>query len=216
MIDGTDGSGKATQTALLVKNLRRQGYKVKVEDFPQYGKRSASMVEDYLNGFFGSAKELGPYIPSIFYAVDRFAASKRIKKNLKNGHVVISNRYVTASMAHQGGKIGAPNRRKKFFKWLFELEFGLLGLPRPNLNIILHMPARVAQQLVDQKKQRVYTKKKRDIHEADIKHLQAAEKIYLALSREFKYPIVECFNKGRILTREAVSKLVLEKVKRVL
>ena len=77
VIDGTDGSGKATQTALLVGNLKKAGYRVVVENFPQYGKKSAGAVEDYLYGLYGTAKELGAYIPSIFYAVDRFAAAER-------------------------------------------------------------------------------------------------------------------------------------------
>jgi len=70
VIDGTDGSGKATQTELLVQKLKQQGYEVEVADFPQYGKKSATLVEEYLNGNFGSAKEVGPYRGSIFYAVD--------------------------------------------------------------------------------------------------------------------------------------------------
>src|SRR3954468_22900663 len=105
VIDGTDGSGKATQTKLLVKRLQKSGHKVRIEDFPQYGKKSAGPVEDYLNGLYGSADQLGAYIPSIFYAVDRFAASERIRKHLAAGFIVVSNRYVTSNMAHQGGKI---------------------------------------------------------------------------------------------------------------
>ena len=76
VIDGTDGSGKATQMALLAKRLKRLRHKISLEDFPRYGKKSAGLVEEYLNGAYGTAKELGPYIPSMFYAVDRFAAKK--------------------------------------------------------------------------------------------------------------------------------------------
>ena len=82
VIDGSDGSGKATQTRLLIKRLDNDGCRVKVEDFPQYGKKSAGAVEDYLNGLYGSAEKLGAYIPSIFFAIDRFAAAERIRKHL--------------------------------------------------------------------------------------------------------------------------------------
>src|SRR5437868_7679519 len=92
VIDGTDGSGKATQTKLLLHRLKKAGYKVRVEDFPQYGKKSAGPVEDYLNGLYGTADDLGPYIPSLFYAIDRFAAKARIEKHLAEGFVVIANR----------------------------------------------------------------------------------------------------------------------------
>src|SRR3989344_4441300 len=96
VIDGTDGAGKSTQTALLVRRLRKDGYSVVAEDFPPYGKKSAGLVEEYLTGADGPPKRLGPYFPSILYAADRFAASARIRKNLAAGKIVICNRYVTA------------------------------------------------------------------------------------------------------------------------
>ncbi len=217
VIDGTDGSGKATQTVLLAEKLKARGYKVAIEDFPQYGKKSAGLVEEYLNGAYGPAKELGPYIPSIFYAVDRFAAAKRISESLKNGSIVISNRYVTANMGHQGGKINNLNQRKKFYKWLMELEYDLFKIPKPDLNLILHMPAAVAQKLVDGKGRRNYIGGiKRDLHEADLTHLRAAEKTYLEISRKFRYPLIECYQDSMILSREKVADLIWERAKKIL
>lgn len=217
VIDGTDGTGKGTQTKILVENLKKLGYKVEVEDFPRYGEKSAGLVEEYLNGTYGTASELGPYIPSTFYAVDRFAASFRIRENLKKGVIVVSNRYVTASMGHQGGKMAKSADRNKYYKWLTNLEYKLFKIPQPDLNLILHMPAHVAQGLVDRKAPRKYIHGfKRDIHEADLKHLQAAEKNYLEIHKKFKYPLIECYKDGRILSIEEVSALVLEKVKKVL
>lgn len=196
VIDGADGSGKATQTALLVKNLRKAGYKVKAEDFPQYGQKSAGAVEDYLAGRYGSAVELGPYIPSTFYAIDRFAAAGRVRDNLKKGMIVVSNRYVTASMGHQGGKIADKKNRDKYFKWLEDLEYNFYGIPKPDLNLILHMPPRVAQRLLG---------KKRDLHEADPGHLKAASAAYVEISKKFKYPLIECYENGRILRRKDIA-----------
>lgn len=217
VIDGTDGSGKATQTALLVKNLKKSGYKVKIEDFPQYGQKSAGPVEAYLTGRLGTAESLGPYIPSIFYAVDRFSASQRMTESLRNGQIVVCNRYVTANMGHQGGKIKNAQSRLKYYQWLENLEYDFFRIPRPDLNLILHMPAAVAQKLVDHKRPRAYTKhKKRDIHEADLKHLLAAEKTYLEISKKFSYPVVECYQKERILSREEIADLVWKQVKPIL
>lgn len=209
VIDGIDGSGKATQTALLVKKLKKHGYKVKVEDFPRYGKKSAGPVEDYLNGLYGSAQELGPFIPSVFYAIDRFAASPEIRLELQNGFIVISNRYVTANMAHQGGKIASSKARDKYFKWVLDLEYNLFKIPKPDLTIILHMPARIAQKLVDNKKYRRYINgKKRDLHEADLQHLRAAERTYLEIAEQFGYTVIECFQQGKNLTRQEIAKLI--------
>jgi dTMP kinase len=215
VIDGTDGSGKATQTVILARRLRQDGYSVVVEDFPQYGKKSAGPVEDYLNGSYGPAHAVGPYLPSIFYAVDRFAASERIRKSLAGGKIVICNRYVTANLAHQGGKISSPRKRERFFRWVIDLEYRLFRLPRPDLNLILHMPAVVAQKLVGKKATRVYLRgKKRDIHEKDLGHLRAAERVYLEIAKRFGYPVVECYVRGRILSRAEVASLIRNAIKK--
>ena len=217
VVDGTDGSGKSTQTKMLVKRLEKMGKKVHLEDFPQYGKKSAGPVEDYLNGLYGTAKDLGPYIPSMLYAIDRFAAKGRIKKYLKEGYVVISNRYVTANMAHQGGKINNSQKRNQYFKWLFETEYKFFGIPKPNLNLILHMPARQAQKLVDKKGPRFYIgTKKRDLHEKDLEHLLASEKTFIAISKQFKYPMIECMVGKMLLTPDQVHELVWEKIKKLI
>src|SRR5258708_12581754 len=100
VIDGTDGSGKSTQTRLLIKRLQNAGHKVKIEDFPQYGKKSAGPVEEYLTGVYGSGNELGAYIPSVFYAVDRFAPAHRIPPNLNSVYIILSNRYFTPNTPH--------------------------------------------------------------------------------------------------------------------
>jgi dTMP kinase len=217
VIDGTDGSGKATQTKILVDKLRNEGYKVETADFPQYGKKSAGMVEEYLNGKFGTAEEVGPYRASFFYASDRYAASFKIRKWLDQGRIVISNRYVTANMGHQGGKIKDKNKRKEYFKWLYNLEFKIFDIPKPDLNIILHVDAEVAQKLVDKKEKRAYIKNgSRDIHENDIKHLRNAEKVYLEITKIFKHSdLIECTEYGNIMSREKIADMVWKKVKKI-
>jgi len=218
VIDGTDGSGKATQTNILVKRLKKKGYKVALADFPQYGQRSATLVEDYLNGKFGSAKEVGPYRSSIFFAVDRYAASFQIRAWLHEGYIVISNRYVTANMGHQGGKIRDAKTRKKFFRWLDKLEFGLFGIPRPDATLILHVPAAIAQTFVDKKRYRQYIGDvKRDLHEADIGHLKAAEKTYYEIAKLLpKTQRIECSDGDRILRPEEIHRKIWTMVKKLI
>jgi len=213
VIDGTDGAGKATQAKVLFKRLQKMHKKVHMEDFPQYGKKSAGPVEEYLNGLYGTAEELGAYIPSIFYAVDRFAAAQRIRKYLAEGYIVICNRYVTANMAHQGGKIKKNSDRHKYFKWLFELEYNFFKIPKPDLNLILHVPAKIAQKLVDQKGQRFYIgHKKRDLHEKDLDHLLNAEKTFLEISKEFGYPVIECYKNDNLMSIDEIAELIWKKV----
>ena len=219
VIDGTDGSGKATQTKLIAARIRKSGRQVKIFDFPQYGKKSAGPLEEYLNGKYGSAKDVGPYRGSILYACDRYDASFKIRNFLKEGKIVISNRYVTANMGHQGGKIKSKDARKKYFKWLYELEYNIFGIPKPDLNIILHVDAAIAQKLVDGKGERQYieSKKKRDLHEDDIKHLHDAEKVYLEIAKSFSgFKLIECVKAGKIMTRKEINDLIWRKIKNVI
>lgn len=205
-IDGIDGSGKTVQTELLLNHLRQAGRPFETISFPQYGKKSAGSVEEYLNGWYGTAESVGSYRSSIFFAVDRYAASTTIKGWLAEGKVVVANRYVTSNMAHQGGKIKDPAERKKFLNWNDELEYGIFNIPRPDLSIILHVPAAVAQSLVDRKEAREYLQGvKRDIHENDLNHLQNAEKIYLEIANSYPgFKLIECVNNDRLLPPEAI------------
>jgi dTMP kinase len=216
VIDGTDGSGKATQTNLLVEELKLGGYGVEMTDFPQYGTKSAGLIEEYLNGKYG---QVGPEAASIFYAIDRFDASFKIRQWLSEGKIVISNRYVTANAGHQGGKIADDIDRLKFFKWLDNLEYNIFGIPKPDLNIILHVPAAVAQKLVDFKtaEQRQYANgKKRDLHEADLKHLRNAEKVYQEIAKLFpNTKLVECVKDGELLSPGDIHNKVWELVRRI-
>ena len=218
VIDGTDGSGKATQTQMLVARLESLGLAVAMVDFPQYGEKSAGLVEKYLNGEYGEADEVGPYRASIFYACDRYDASFKIKKWLKEGKIVIANRYVTANMGHQGGKIANPLERKNYFSWLYELEYEIFNIPKPDLNIIFHVDAAVAQKLVDQKGHRDYVNgARRDLHEADINHLRRAEQVYLEIAKTFPdFTLIECTRDGQIMTRQEIHNLVWREVSRLI
>lgn len=216
VIDGTDGSGKATQTELLVSELKVAGYEVEMVDFPQYGTKSAGLIEEYLNGKYG---QVSPQAASIFYAIDRFDASFKIRQWLEGGKIVISNRYVTANAGHQGGKISDQIDRMKFFRWLDNLEYGIFAIPKPDLNIILHVPAEMAQKLVDKKSAdvRKYANgKKRDLHEADLKHLKNAEKVYMEIAKLFpNTKLVECTMNGKLLLPNEVHNKVWDLVRRI-
>ena len=218
VFDGTDGSGKATQTGLLVKKLKKERHKVEKIDFPQYGKKSAALVEEYLSGKYGTAERVGPYRASIFYACDRYAASNRIRKWLEDGKIVIANRYVTANMGHQGGKIKDLLERKKYFEWNYNLEYNILGIPRPDVNLILHVTPEISQQLVDKKDEREYLHgKKRDIHEDDLNHLKDAEEAYLNIAEIYpEFKVIECVKNGKIMPKDQIHDIIWQEVKKYL
>ncbi len=206
MIEGTDGSGKALQTSLLVEHFKKEGYEVEKISFPQYGEPSAFLVEQYLNGKYGTADEVGPQKASILYAVDRFAAAPKIREWLNSEKIVIANRYVASNMGHQGGKIKDSEERQKYFEWNYDLEYNILNIPKPSVNIILHVTPEISQQLVDKKEAREYLKgKKRDIHENDLDHLYNAEQAYLNIAQMYpEFDLVECVHEEHILPPEKI------------
>lgn len=219
VIEGTDGSGKGTQFTELIQRLTDKGIQFETFDFPQYGQPSAYFVEKYLNGEYGTPDDIGPYRGSTYYAMDRYQASFKMRKAIEAGKWVIANRYVGSNMGHQGGKIADDEERKKYFTWLDDFEFNIMGIPKPDLNVVLHMPAAQAQKLVDQKSQREYLgDKKRDIHEDDLNHLVNAEKVYVQICELFPatFTKIECMDGDRLMNINEVSDLIWQNVEPLL
>lgn len=212
VIDGPDGSGKKTQTDLLLNTLQVSGYQGAIFDFPQYGKASAAMLEKYLAGEYG---QLNAEAASIFYAIDRFDASFQLRSLLSEGKIILANRYVTSNAGHQGAKIDSANDRIKFYRWLDNLEYGTYNIPKPDLNIILYVPHEFSWDLI-QKRHKEDKNRKSDIHEADPEHLKRAEAVYLEIAELFPNTrIVECVENGCLLTPQEVHTKVWELVRRI-
>lgn len=206
VLDGTDGSGKTVHTEMLQKRLTAEGLVVHSIDFPRYEAESAYFVKRYLNKEYGTPDEVGPYRASIFYALDRFEHAPIIRKWLNERCVVISNRYTSSNMGHQTGKIRGSAEREKFLNWLEDFEYRMLGIPKPDLHILLYMPPEIGQQLVDQKEtlQQV-GKRKRDAHEEDINHLKNASEAYLYVARKYSWPVVYCTEKSALRPLEVIN-----------
>jgi len=217
-IEGTDGSGKGTQFKRIQKRLADAGYDVVTFDFPQYDAPSSYFVGRYLNGQYGTADEVGPYTASLFFALDRYDASTKIREALDAGKIVLANRFTGSNMAHQGTKFSNVEQRRGYFIWLDNLEFTLLNIPRPDVNFILRVPADIAQQLVDQKEKRSYTDKKRDIHEADLSHLERSVQVYDDLSNLFPrdFHRIDCVRSGKLMTPDQVETLLWDKIQAML
>ncbi len=222
VLEGTDGSGKGTQFKLLLHRLKRSHYTVETLSFPQYGTKSAGLIENYLNGKYGTdPHDVSPRVASLFYALDRFDAAPSIRTWLAQESIVLLDRYVDSNAGHQGGKIRDLGERKKFLKWLYEFEYRLLKIPRPDIVFILHVPASIGQQLVAQKSQRTYLKgaSTHDIHEQDLQHLKDAEQSYLWLAEMYPkdHSVIECVENERLLTpqeiHERVWKILMQELK---
>ena len=221
VIDGTDGSGKATQAGLLIKHLKRDGHKVKTIDFPDYYSNFfGKFIGHCLSEQYFNFVKVHPKIASVLYAADRFESSNKIKKWLKEGNIVIADRYASANQIHQGGKIANTKKRESFLKWLAEMEYQVFKIPRPDAVFYLSVPIPTVLQLIrDRNKNgdRKYLRKKKDVHEKDVKFLENSRKSALWLAETQKGWIkIECTLSGKIDTRENIHQKIYEKIKKII
>ena len=218
VIDGTDGSGKQTQFDLLKKRLDEEKIDYRTVSFPNYESPSSSLVKMYLSGEFGeNAKDVSPYIASTFYAADRYATfQKEYKEYYKNGGIILADRYTTANMVHQAGKIDDEKEREKFLNWLFDLEFNLYELPVPNKVFFLNMPPEKVKELIKNRENKFTHNNKKDIHERDEKHLQDAYNAACSLVEKYNWNEIKCVRKNEIRTREDIHNEIFNIVQKEL
>lgn len=177
-IEGGDGSGKATQASQLAQRLAVT-HKVLHVSFPNYGTPSAKFIEAYLNGVYGSAPDIAPQLAGPLYAIDRFARRDEMRETLTQPDaIVITDRYVASNLAYQGAKIADISLRRIFYDDLRRLEYDILGLPKPDRNLVLLVPPAVAQEHMKQRKPRSYTTRFHDDHEKDSDYLVRANAGY--------------------------------------
>ncbi len=208
VIDGTDGSGKQTQFDLLKKHLDDDGIEYRTVSFPNYDSPSSSLVKMYLSGEFGeNAKEISPYIASTFYAADRYATyTKDFKKYFEDGGIILADRYTTANMVHQAGKISNKQEREKFLNWLFDLEFNIYGLPVPSKVFFLNMPPEKVKQLIKNRENKFTHDNKKDIHERDQKHIEESYNAACNLASTYDWNEIKCVKENVLRTREDIHR----------
>lgn len=214
VIDGTDGSGKQTQFELLKEKLDKEHIDYKSFSFPSYDSPSSSLVKMYLAGEFGeNAKDVSPYIASTFYAVDRYATYKKeIEEYYNNGGVVLLDRYTTANMVHQSGKISDSMERKKFLDWLWDLEFNLYKLPVPTKVFFLNMPPEYAFKLMEGRENKITHCEKKDIHERDKNHIIDAYNAACSLVNDYNWLEIKCVKNKEIRTIEDIHNEIFSEV----
>lgn len=182
-IEGIDGSGKGTQSALLKEACQNCGRHAEILSFPRYGQTLfAKCVAAYLNGEFGDLASVSPKSAALLYAGDRFESLTTLTQLAQSHDVLILDRYVASNLAHQAAKVNGDDRQE-FIGWLSHMEYEVFGLPRADLTIYLDMPAEIAAKQVFKKKQRTYTTQTADLHEQDITYLAQCREVYQLLVR---------------------------------
>lgn len=200
VIEGVDGSGKQTQTERLYKYLKESGKKVKKISYPRYDKESSAMVKLYLSGAFGEdPSSISPYIASTFYTADRYASYKEDYEDfLKEGGIVLADRYTTSNMVHQAGKIKDPEERRQFLDWLWDYEFKLFGLPVPDQVFFLNIPPEINQKLMKNRNNKITGAKEKDIHEKSQEHLNDSYQSALDLVKMYNWIEINCVQNQKL------------------
>lgn len=216
VIDGTDGSGKQTQFERLQKHLNEDKIEYKTVSFPNYESPSSSLVKMYLSGEFGNdPKAISPYIASTFYAADRYATYKKeFEEYYQNGGIILADRYTTANMVHQAGKIEDEAEREKFINWLFDLEFNLYGIPKPTEVFFLNMPTQMAQKLMKNRENKFSHTQEKDIHERNAKHLEESYKAACSVSQKYGWYEIKCVENENLRTIDEIHEEIYKEVKR--
>ena len=212
VFEGTDGSGKSTQFELLAKRLEAEQIGFQRLRFPQYEEPSSALIRMYLGGAFGDDPEaVNAYAASTFYAVDRYASYQCVWKDYyQGGGLVVSDRYTTSNAVHQGSKV-PEGERADFFRWLYDLEYDRMGLPRPDLVVLLDMPVELSEQLMRKREQSTGTHA--DIHERDEDYLKKCRDVALHAAKYYGWRTVSCAKDGAIRGVEDIHEEVYAIVK---
>ena len=210
VIEGSDGSGKATQTRKLYERLRDLEVNVMRVSFPNYESESSALIKMYLRGDFGGdAKSVNPYAAATFYAVDRFASFGEWRKFYKKGGLVLSDRYVGSNMAYQAVKFRNKSEREEFLTWLDDLEYKRFQLPRPDMTIFLDMPPAISAILRRERG-------REDIHEDDAEYMNKTYKVYKEIAQKFGWKVVSCADKNFARSTTDIHENILALVEELL
>jgi len=214
-LEGIDGSGKRTQLQMLSRALDDRGVAHITVSFPHYDGFFGRMAAQYLNGEFGSLSEVDAHFSALLYAGDRLENKRELERNLAQGKIVLTDRYIGSNLAHQGARV-PPRELAGFLRWLEHLEYGVYGLPREDLVIYLRVPTARAHQLIAKKGARTYTRRRRDMQEASLAHLNAASNVYARLAKRRNWAAIECTDRGgqELLAPEIIHREVMGVVER--
>jgi len=211
VFEGTDGSGKATQTALLCRELDRRQIPYKKLTFPRYEEESSALIRLYLNGSFGShPDDVNAYAAATFYAVDRYASYKQDWGSFyEQGGLLIADRYTTSNAVHQTVKL-PPEERQAFLDWLFDFEYRMLGLPKPTRVLYLDIPTELTEQMMRRREQETHTRA--DIHEQDEAYLRHCRENAAFVVDYCGWTRIDCTEQGQLRSVDSIHAEVMDKV----
>lgn len=214
---GSDASGKATQTEKLYNRLLEEEYKVQTVSFPSYDKEYSSLVRMYLSGDFGKkAEDVDCYVASTFFTVDRYASYKTVWGPFyEEGGIILCDRYTTSNMVHQAAKL-QDGEKDKYLEWLWDLEFNLYKLPKPDLVLFLDVTPKVTARLIENRPSKIDGTSEKDIHERDEDYLRKSYENSLYVANKYNWTKINCVIDDKMRSIESIHDEILSKVKEIL
>jgi len=206
VIEGTDCSGKETQSKLLIEKLKEKGYNCIMFGFPNYNSPTGKIIggpflgkEEISKSYFPElSPKVDPKVSCLYYSADFKYNIGEIKDYLEKGYYVVLDRYVTSSLAFQGSKITDKDNRFEMYQWIDKLNYWLLGLPKPDITVFLHVPFAYAKEL---KKSR----NSLDDNEKDGEYLKMAEKAYVELKELYNWDYVYCIKDDKLRSIDDIN-----------
>ena len=225
VIEGIDGSGKATQSKLLKCRLMKERLPFYETSFPNYNGDSSYFVRQYLSGTYGmNAKEVSAKQASLCYAMDRFdvfRTNEQLKKALTDEHTtVIADRYTTSNILFQASKLDSVDEIYQLIDWLCELEYGILGLPEPNLVIMPFVECEKNIELIKARDIEANAEKNHmttDIHEKDYDYIRRVSKASKIIAQKMNFKVIDCMNQeGELKQKEDIHEEIYKEVKKLI
>lgn len=216
VIEGTDGCGKETQSKLLYKYLKGRGLNVLLQSFPNYGNKSSTLVKMFLNEEFGNKiNELNYYQSSLLFTVDRLVTFKTDLRNLPEDTILILDRYVQSNLLYELPLINNEKEREDYKEWLYDLEYGKLELPKPDIVLYLDVPADISIKLRE-KRNTNKSEQEKDIYESNNEYLEKVYNIGKELVKEEHWTVINCVNNNELKSINEINKDIINKVLNVL
>lgn len=219
VIEGLDGSGKSTQVNMIKEYIVEKGFNLKYLHFPRYDAPIyGDLIGKFLRGGFGDIEHVHPQLVALLYALDRSDSSAQIQQWLKEGYVVLLDRYVYSNIAYQCSKLSDNEEKKELMDWIFNLEYNVYKIPRPDINLFLDVPLDFVSSRLNSSRlndsDRGYLDGSKDIHEESIDFQKRVKEIYLAqVERDPDFIKVDCSSAdGSMLTPDKIFERIKEKL----
>ncbi len=214
VIEGTDSSGKETQTKKLYEKLQEKFEKVRTITFPNYNSPACMPVKMYLAGEFGeTAMNVNPYPVSTMFAVDRYASYKKDWEEFyKNDGILIADRYTQSNVIHQASKIKSEEEKDAYINWLYDLEFNKMEIPKPDMVVFINMPVETARMLMENRKNKITGEEQKDIHERDEEYLRLSYENACEIAKKQNWKEIKCVEDGQLKTIEEISEEIYKAV----